>query len=462
MKNSTWKIEYECPQCGAPSVMDEDQNVLSCDYCRVRHIHLSHGRDVLFIPPRAASGEEVVFAPYWRFTGTAFTLEPQSVSSRIVDASSRAVPLNTIPYSLGLRPQVQHLKPVTPQHPGRFLPPAVSLEEMVQGVKKRSFVTPEPENAEAPDSAHHGLLSVLLHTKTDEGGGENNLLTDALSALSGTRHNSGGTETVFLGQAASLIYSPLALRGDTILDGLTGSVLGAISTGQRPVFATAKTGAGTPLRFLAAICPNCGGDLEGHANSTVFTCGNCVSVWRRSVSGLKRTPCAVVRRSTRDTVYLPFWRIRPKVAGLRLETNSDLAVLANIPRLPRQAWGERQAYLTVPAFRLSPQLFARFARRAGFLEDEPEPLTGFDTLRLYPAELPVTAVLPWLKALVYDLARPKHAIFPRLHEIAVTPVTASLLYLPFETTGNELIERSLSMRVGVNGLLRSFFSPSAP
>ena len=39
------------------------------------------------------------------------------------------------------------------------------------------------------------------------------------------------------------------------------------------------------IRFIAAICPGCGWNLDGQRDSLVLTCTNCQSAWRPGSDG---------------------------------------------------------------------------------------------------------------------------------------------------------------------------------
>ena len=36
VKEFNWQIEHNCPQCGAPVILDETDRLLTCPYCRTR------------------------------------------------------------------------------------------------------------------------------------------------------------------------------------------------------------------------------------------------------------------------------------------------------------------------------------------------------------------------------------------------------------------------------------------
>lgn len=107
------KIDYSCPQCGAPIVLNETDRLLTCPYCRVRHYLVPEDVFRYYLPPdpRLADADRVLFVPYGRFRGMYFHLLWPDIESKVIDYNFLAIKEACFPGSLGLRPQTLHLRP---------------------------------------------------------------------------------------------------------------------------------------------------------------------------------------------------------------------------------------------------------------------------------------------------------------------------------------------------------------
>jgi DNA-directed RNA polymerase subunit RPC12/RpoP len=110
-----WQIEHQCPQCGAPVILEETDRILACPYCRVSLYIAARDYTALYWPASPAVAQEIVFMPYWRFKGMSFSCRGREVQTKIADMSRLAVPVIGMPYSLGVRPQALKLKFVAPE-----------------------------------------------------------------------------------------------------------------------------------------------------------------------------------------------------------------------------------------------------------------------------------------------------------------------------------------------------------
>jgi len=115
-----WQIEWRCPQCGAPVVLDETDRIFSCAYCRVRLRISCRGPWRYCLPPEKGLTGDPIFVPYRRFRGLAFSCVNQEIQHRVVDSSRLALEIKGLPPSLGYRPQVLKLRPVSPSVGGAF------------------------------------------------------------------------------------------------------------------------------------------------------------------------------------------------------------------------------------------------------------------------------------------------------------------------------------------------------
>ncbi len=422
MKNysaQNWKIEHHCPQCGAPVLLEETDRLFSCPYCRVRLFISTSGHFRYFLAPGAPASGQFVFIPYWRLKGIVFSIEGLEIASRIVDSSLLSLESAALPPSLGVRPQVLKLRYVAPETPGMFLKPALDFKHLAL----TDMVSPLPE----PRSA--------------------NRFGD-----------------MFIGEVVSLIYTPLVVRGsslvDAILDRPVGTVrdfLGRHRCESEPGAAGPEGGARDPgvdaggIRFIPTLCPNCGWDLDGERDSLVLFCRQCNRAWQAGRGGLEELSFSFARTGGETALCLPFWRIRAKVSGLSLRTYSDLVRLANLPVVPASR-NDSELHFWTPAFKTHPHLFLRLARTLTVLQREPEAGSEPPKSPLFPATLPVSEAIQSLKVLVASLAVPRKSVFPRLPEIEFSLEDRTLVFFPFAQRGEELIQPEMGTCIQKNAL----------
>ncbi|MBN2123356.1 MAG: hypothetical protein JW821_03620, partial [Deltaproteobacteria bacterium] len=232
MKSSKVLIEHQCPQCGAPATLEETDHLFTCEFCRVKSFLLSGDFFRYLLPDRAPADRELFYVPYWRFKGLLFSCVPQGIKHRIMDVSFPALNTPCFPVSLGLRSQVLKLRFASTEAGGRFLKPDISLHE-AKGILEERFSA--------------GLPKVIF-------------------------------EQSFVGEAISQIYSPFFMDG-RIHDGVLNR---ALKTRVDPDFDPDRIPGGSaewPIRFIPALCPDCGWDLQGERDSLALACRNCNALW---------------------------------------------------------------------------------------------------------------------------------------------------------------------------------------
>ncbi|MCA1784876.1 MAG: hypothetical protein LC657_02720, partial [Desulfobacteraceae bacterium] len=148
MSAISFKVAHQCPQCGAPIVLDEETRFFTCTFCRVKSCICQKGiagymfarPDQALAHPDAPDDKDLVFLPYWRFKGIAYTCAMEGVSHRFLDISALALEeaFPHLPVSLGFRSQALALKQVTPHTRGRFLKPA-DVHTILEQAQNRSL-----------------------------------------------------------------------------------------------------------------------------------------------------------------------------------------------------------------------------------------------------------------------------------------------------------------------------------
>ena len=122
-----WKVEHNCPQCGGPVALTEDDRVLTCDYCRVKLYVAGNGGGLRYVlPPRHADVGSLVMVPYWRARGQVFRAEGLRLASRLLDGTRLACSATDLPPTLGVRPQAMALRFASGELTNRFLSSSVA------------------------------------------------------------------------------------------------------------------------------------------------------------------------------------------------------------------------------------------------------------------------------------------------------------------------------------------------
>ena len=227
--SQAWRVKHDCPQCGAPVVLDETDHMLACSYCRVFFYMVSKEAHRYYLPPPEDVPEPVFYIPYWRFKGVVYTIVPYQIKDLILDATLRAADLQPAPITLGLRPQVLELKFLMPQTKGKFFDPEMDFEKALGHMHSRRGLVGKI-NADQP----------LLHN-------------------------------TFFGESISLIYAPYYLADGRLHDAVLKKPIGEY-LGPDPETATPAAKVDWRVKFLPAICPHCGWDVKGDKNSLVQVC----------------------------------------------------------------------------------------------------------------------------------------------------------------------------------------------
>ena len=437
--------------------MEETDIVLSCDYCRVRLCIIPDGIASYYLEPNPSVDRNFFYVPYLRFKGTVFSTNPTKISNRIVDTTQRAIELEDIPFSMGLRPQVLKLKPLTPKTHGKFLRPTVTAQSFLstvknnwsQGIPTLRAMKTLPRNGSTEKANKPEAPWPAFSSPREE-------FTDKEASPQPKRKSEMNISTVAMGEVMSLIYSPFFVYNGSLYDAVNRRPITRLTEELDQILREKIPRPPKSFLFLSAMCPECGWDLDGKKDSVVMICENCSSVWLSSKSGLKQVNYEVLHdeSSQGQTVYLPFWKMQPKVTGLKLTNFLQLAKLANLPRVHDASWVERGIFFWVPAFRLPPSLFVKFSRRMTLGHLERTTVQALPKNDLYPVHFRPRTFFNWLKLNLFDITRAKHKLYPNLGKISVLPQSSTLTFVPFHVNNNELIEPTAQLRLSKNSLRR--------
>ena len=234
-------IEHQCPQCGAPAVLEETDRLFTCEFCRVRSYLMAKNYFRYQLPSTAPPNKDLIYFPYWRFKGMLFSCTPADVKFQFLDISRQAIPSRLMPVNVGFRSQALKLKFVSPESAGQFLKPQLTFDEVIQHFEERfSKSLPKP----------------ILHQSR-------------------------------VGDTVSLLYAPFYVE-DRLFDAvLNKPITSNVPDDLNPVeFPGEKPD--WQLHFVATLCPNCGWDLSGERDALVLLCKNCNSAWYPVGKNLKK------------------------------------------------------------------------------------------------------------------------------------------------------------------------------
>jgi hypothetical protein len=405
MMRLSWEIELQCSQCGAPISLEETDRLLTCSYCHVKLYLWTPSQFCYCLPALKASSENLIFIPYWRFKGVAYSVIPFEVRNRMLDATLLASSHRMLPATLGIKPQALKLRFASGEIQGTFIKPQMSLQEAVMLIQKQFQV------------------------------------------LEGSLLNQPPFHREFIGELGSLVFFPVFVRNGAIVDGILGKVIG-----PEKDLVLDEAPSGIPehwqIRPMSTLCPNCGNALKGGRESILLFCTICHVAWNPSSGRLVASKFEVVPGKQDSSVYLPFWRMQVAVKGITLKSYADLARVANLPKMIQSEWEGQEVYFWIPAFRVHPSLFLRLSKQMTLFQPAEKTEAALPNAHLHPVTFSEESAAASLKIHLANLLTKKKDIFPRFHEITIEPVESTLVFIPFTSIGCELVHPQL--RIGLH------------
>jgi DNA-directed RNA polymerase subunit RPC12/RpoP len=399
---TTFQIEHQCPQCGAPANLEETDRLFACPYCRVKSFLLTRDYFRYALPAKNPAGKDLIYVPYWRFKGLLLFSLPAGNDHKFIDVNQRASETNGTPLTLGLRAQAMKLRFVTPDMEGRFIPPARSFAEIFTAFQKRfSQALPKP-------------LLYCAH----------------------------------IGEAVGLLYSPFYAKGrlyDAVLDAPLGKV-----PGDFPGTSMKAENPPWQVNFVPALCPDCGWDLEGHRDALVLHCRNCKASWYPSNEKLTRVESFAIADAETTAYHLPFWQITCTISEIALKTYADLVKIANLPMVVQESFADREFRFWVPAFKLRAQAFLRLSENLTLIQSQDMLEPSLPSERHHPVTLPVEEACESLKVVLAGFLKPRRKVADMLSRISIHPTHFRLAYLPFLEDQHDFLQPQTQVAVNKN------------
>jgi DNA-directed RNA polymerase subunit RPC12/RpoP len=398
-------IEHQCPQCGAPATLEETDRLFTCTYCRVKSF-LANRDSFRYLLPHPETERPITYLPYWRIKGILFSSLHSGIEHKIVDVSSQAFSSPHFPVSLGLRSQTMKLRFLLPGSGGRFLKATVPMKKMKAAVQQ-SFST--------------SLGSTIF-------------------------------KQALIGETVSIIYSPFYI-GSRVHDAVLNRPVSDPLPEAFEVESAIDPHPEQLIRFIPALCPKCGWDLDGERDSLVLHCKNCRILYQAEGEKFQPIRVAHLPPAGEDGLFLPFYQVEAKISGIRLDSFADLVLNANLPKVVQKEWENWPFRFWSPAFKIRPEDFLRFARNLTLSQPRSELLPGVPKASLHPVTLSVREASEGLKIHLASFLKPAEVMLPRLREIRVKPQKALLVYIPFQEERTDLSNQNFQLRVNKN-LLR--------
>lgn len=399
---TTFQIDCQCPQCGAPANLEETDRLVACPFCRVRSFLLTRDYFRYVLPAKNPAADELVYFPYWRFRGTLLFSLPAGNDHKFLDVNQCAADVPGMPKTLGLRAQAMKLRFVSPDLTGRFVTPQHSFSETFRAFQQRASRTlPKP----------------ILYS-------------------------------AHLGESMALLFAPVYAR-DRLYDAVLDQPLAesAVAPGDNGIKDARPD---WRVRFVPALCPDCGWDLEGQRSALVLHCRGCAASWYPSGETLTRLESHCLPEAGTDVHHLPFWLITADISDIALRTYGDLVKAANLPKVVDSALAGREFRFWTPAFKLRAQAFLRMAESLTLTQIQERLTPGLPPERHHPVTLPVEEACESLKVVMAGFLKPRRRVAEMLTRIGVHPTHFRLAYLPFRDDGHDFIQVQTQLAVNKN------------
>jgi hypothetical protein len=426
VNGSNFQIEQQCPQCGAPIILDEADRILSCKFCRTRVYLATEDHFRFYIPPAQGISETIYFIPYWRIKGLSYTIEEKDVnrerigpllsyslsstfketdiSNKYFDINFLSIDSRLLPYSLGLRPQTMKLKFVgSNKNEGKFLriSPA-SRDAFINDYQKRT---------------------------------------------------GGIHKAIFIGETSSVIYTPVYCAKGRVYDAVLKKPLDL----QNKDAEIEQALISSPeekwrVDFFPLLCPDCGADLPGEKDALILFCDNCHSAWNPSNKNFTKVKFLTWQEKGDNIIYLPFWQLKVKVSGIQLESYADLIKVANLPKAPAEVWAQTPFYFCVPAFKVNPALFLRWCRQLTSTPAPKDLTADFPAGKIHPVTLPENEAMESSLLTLASLIADKRNLAELLSSLHLTLEDSSLVLHPFKISASELIHTKIGFGMEISAL----------
>ncbi len=490
-----FSVSAECPSCGAPLDFSVGSNAVSCSHCRSNLLITGRGKVLSYcvqpqldvhravarvMSPPVRSGVRIVkpqlcFIPYHNFTGYELRWErrtetPAESMSQGEDGSwasfdPEEFTVRQVPSAIGeiMEAAEEFFRAVfskgkksvsaeEPPRPASVMRPTAEAETfrgghvatsraLCRGLQLRDRYVTRSSLALSMDGTGMYSLGVrpgvvrLELFRRDKIEALGRVVKPRVSPETLMSQVTGGaTEPdclyrTVLARTLSLIYFPYWVvecesrseRSLTIVDAVSGSVVRRdASVTLYEILDETEQSAPAVVGFRQLMCPNCGWDLPVRPDDVIFYCSSCRKAWQIRQEDLNEIAHRVADGGSNDTKkqfrYLPFWEV-PPVSG------KDSAEMLPVP-----AWRYRRLKTLVD---LAVKLSGRPISNA-----LPDTVVG-DFVGCFYDEDDALLIARFVRAA--HTAKTAEDLL-KVHEDSVKTGSASLIWIPLEVRGVNLIE----------------------
>ncbi len=401
------KISHLCPSCGGPVDMDEMDRLVTCPFCDVQNYMVDRGLLRYVLPdniPDRIPRKEIFYFPYLRCKGTIFSCRGSEFDYKIMDTTHQGLFSINMPLSLGLRPQAMRLRPVSKGHGGKF----IVREESTVEIMQRAAKIAENVTAIATEPLYH---------------------------------------RAFIGETVSCIYLPIYIEQEQIYDGILNRPLGKAEAWLHDSKKSVRHRPQWEPRFIATLCPQCGAVMDGTSDCHILYCFNCHCCCAEK--GGKLVPVSYRSLSSRKkrSLSLPFWRLEVTTNGIPVSNLAHFLQITNHPVVITRRHQQRNMEFWIPAFKIRPKLFLKLAKGATlqqicFPEGEKRLYQP-----LFPVTLPLKEAKQAMKSVIAATALNRRKVLAKLPSVNFIIKRSSLIFLPFEDTGHDLIQEHIPLTI---------------
>ena len=243
----------------------------------------------------------------------------------------------------------------------------------------------------------------------------------------------------FIGETVSKIYAPFYIKNDLLYDGILNRKVCKVNKDTEALLHGKDSNKDWELKFMSALCPECGGDLSGSRSSAALTCTNCNSCWHPKGGIMNKVEHEVHVCGEENTHYLPFWKLRVGISGIKIDSLADLIRTANFPRAIMPWMEDKKLYFYSPAFHARPRIYLRLSKQLTMIQPEGEHKVAIPQSPACAVSLDDKEAFETVKVTLANMTAVKRNVFPLLPGMKVTPYQAVLVYMPFIERGNEYI-----------------------
>jgi hypothetical protein len=148
---------------------------------------------------------------------------------------------------------------------------------------------------------------------------------------------------------------------------------------------------------------------------------------------------------TPDSVYLPFYRIRAEVSGIKLDSYADLVKTANMAKVVQAGWEEKPFRFWTPAFKIRPDDFLFFSRNMTLSQPPKEYVAELPQGEVLPVTMPLPDAVESLKINLASFVKPAKML-QALDTVQIKAKSVVLVYIPFQKSGKELFQPAFNLR----------------